>query len=163
MTSYGLGDRGSIPDGGGGFFFYSMRPAVSGAQPVSYNEYWGSSPKGKCGWGVLLTTLPQRARLGALWGNFTFLLRVPQHFMQVWCILKITTLSNLEWTYVLVKTSTFIVCNTQVLLFLRNSYVAGEPSCEMRLVHPLVYTGGGKVKGMIWGSLGVRRLLSSGL
>jgi hypothetical protein len=44
VTGYGLGDRGSIPDRGGGFLLYSLRPSGSGTHPVSHNGYRGPSP-----------------------------------------------------------------------------------------------------------------------
>jgi hypothetical protein len=58
VTGYGLGEQGSIPDGGRGFFIYPLRPASSGARPASCTRGTGDLPGGKCGRGVLLTTHP---------------------------------------------------------------------------------------------------------
>jgi hypothetical protein len=44
VTSYGLGDRGSIPDGGGGFFLYPLCLAFSGAHPASCKMGTGDLP-----------------------------------------------------------------------------------------------------------------------
>jgi hypothetical protein len=58
VVGYGLGDQGSIPDRGRGFFLYPLRLAGCEANPVSSTTGTGDLPRGKCGRGVLLTTHP---------------------------------------------------------------------------------------------------------
>jgi hypothetical protein len=58
VTGYGLGDRGSIPDRGGRFFFCPLRPAGSGAHQISSKMGTGDLPGGKYSWGILLTINP---------------------------------------------------------------------------------------------------------
>jgi hypothetical protein len=55
VSDYGLGDRGSIPDRGRGFFFLApaSRPALGPTQPPIQ---W--VPEVKRGWSVMLTTHP---------------------------------------------------------------------------------------------------------
>jgi hypothetical protein len=49
VADYGLGDRGSIPDIGGGFLFYPLRSAGSGFLPSPCTMGTGFfSPRVKC-------------------------------------------------------------------------------------------------------------------
>jgi hypothetical protein len=59
VAGYGLGDRSSIPDRGGGFFLYPVLPAGCGARVVSCTGVQGvPSLRAKGGRGVMPTTHP---------------------------------------------------------------------------------------------------------
>jgi hypothetical protein len=58
VTGYGLGNQGSILDGGREFFVYPLHSASSEAHPASCTMRPGDLSGGKCGWSVLLTADP---------------------------------------------------------------------------------------------------------
>jgi hypothetical protein len=88
VSDYGLGDRGSTPDGDRGFFLYPLRPAGSGAHPASCTMGTGGSfpggkgrPRRDADHSPLLVSRLKRSRsctsshpkrlLGVYWDHFT--------------------------------------------------------------------------------------------